>query len=426
MGMLLYGFKNVGRYKIRTLTVMVLIALPFFVLLMMSSVEDAMNNQISRIQENVGTLIQIRPRGSLGHINQAGGLNRLLPGDVTEKIKGIDHIRKVETYLIALEPIANYYMTVHTGVGIGDKKRMESHGEVGDPKIIKGRDFVADDSGKDVAIVGKFYAQKVGVDVDAFTDETYFEKEVLRPGPGVLKTGLKSIGGKPFKIVGIYSSGYNFGDNQMFLPYETFKKHYGVSEEVSKIYITVDSVENVEAVAEEVGKKLGAIADVITAKSGTKFVSLALGSMKKIARAWVIISILLMVLIILFSMLLVTDERYKEIGTLKSLGASASDIGKQFITESILLALLGGTLGIILFKVAGSRIGEEFFTHTFYVYMPGKYGQSLVENIILRYDLSISTILSLITVSIIVGLMGSSYSILKTRKMSPMEAIRYG
>jgi ABC-type lipoprotein release transport system permease subunit len=426
MGMILYGLKNVGRYKIRTLTVMVLIALPFFALLMMSSVEDAMNNQIRRIQENVGTLIQIRPRGSLGHINQAGGLNRLLPRESTEKIKSIDHITKVETYLIALEPIANYYMTVHTGVRIGDKKRLESHGEVGDPKIIKGRDFVMEDSGKDVAIVGKSYVKKVGVTVDAFTDETYFEKEVLRPGPGVLKSGLKSIGGKPFKIVGIFSSGYNFGDNQMFLTYETFKKHYGVSKDVSKIYVTVDSAENLETVADEVRNRLGAIADVITVKSGAKFVSLALGTMKKIARAWVVITILLMVLIILFSMLLVTDERYKEIGTLKAIGASTSDIGKQFITESILLVFLGGTLGTILFKVAGSRIGKKFFTHTFYVYMPGKYGQSLVENIILRYDLSSSTVLLLITVSIIVGLIGSSYSILKTQRMSPMEAIRHG
>jgi ABC-type antimicrobial peptide transport system permease subunit len=426
MGMIRYGLKSVVRYKMRTLSVMVLIALPFFVLLMMSSVEDAMNNQIKRIEGNVGTLIQIRPRGSLGHINQAGGLNRLLPGDSTESIKGIDHITNVETYLIALEPIANYYMTVHTGVKIGDKKRLESHGEVGDPKIIKGRDFVPEDNGRDVAIVGKAYAQKVGVDVDAFDDETYFEKEVLRPGPGVLKSGLKSIGGKPFKIVGIFSSGYNFGDNQMFLPYETFKKHYRVGEGISKIYLTVDSVENVEAVAEEVRKKLGTTADVITVKSGAKFVSLALGTMKKIARAWVIITTLLMVLIILFSMLLVTDERYKEIGTLKAIGATTFDIGKQFISESIALALLGGTLGTILFKVTGSRIGEKFFTHTFYVYMPGKYGQSLVENLILRYDLSISTILLLITVSMIIGLIGSSYSIIKTQKMSPMEALRYG
>lgn len=426
MGMILYGLKNVMRYKMRTLTVIVLIALPFFVLLMMTSVEDAINNQIRRIQENVGTLIHVRPRGSLGHINQAGGLNRLLLGDTGEKIREINHIIKVETYLIALEPIANYYMTVHTGVKIGDKKRLESHGEVGDPKIIKGRDFLPEDSGKDVAVVGKIYARKVGVDIDAFTEETYFEKEVLRPGPGVLKNGLRSIGGIPFKILGIFSSGYNFGDNQLFLPYETFKKHYGVREGISKIYITVDNLENVEKVAEEVRGKLGTMADVITVKSGAKFVSVALGSLKKIARAWVIVAILLMGLIILFSMFLVTDERYREIGTLKAIGASVIDIGKQFVSESIALSLLGGTLATILFKVMGSRIGEKFFLHTFYVYMPGKYGESLVENFVLRYDLSIQTILLLIAVSVIIGLMGSSYSIINTQKMSPMEAIRHG
>jgi hypothetical protein len=179
-----------------------------------------MNNQIRRIQENVGTLIQIRPRGSLGHINQAGGLNRLLPGDVTEKIKGIDHITKVETYLIALEPIANYYMTVHTGVEIGDKKRLESHGEVGDPKIIKGRDFVADDSGKDVAIVGKAYANKVGVDVDAFTDETYFEKEVLRYDLSI-STILSLI--TVSIIVGLMGSSYSILKTHRMSPMEAIR-----------------------------------------------------------------------------------------------------------------------------------------------------------------------------------------------------------
>ena len=71
-------------------------------------------------------------------------------------------------------------------------------------------------------------------------------------------------------------------------------------------------------------------------------------------------------------------------------------------------------------------IGGKPFTHTFYVYIPGKYGQSLVENNILSYDLSISKILFLIIVSAIIGLIGSSYSIIKTQKMSPMEAMRYG
>ncbi len=418
--------KNIWRSRVRTLMVVVLIALPFFALMMMSSVEDAIDSQITRIKENVGILIHLRPRGSLGHVNQAGGLNRLLPGDTVEKIKSIDHITKVEAYLIAIEPIANYYMTLHTGVKLGDKKRLESHGEVGDPAIIKGRDFTAADRGKDVAILGKGYAKKVGIDIENFTDETYFEKEVLRPGPGVLKEGLRSIGGKPFKIVGIFSSGYNFGDNQMFLPYETFKRHYDVEEGVSKVYVTVDSVDNVSVVAGEIRQRLGNVVDVITSKSGSRFISVALGTMKMIARVWVFITMGLMVLIILFSMLLVTDERYREIGTLKAMGASTLNIAKLFITEAIALTFLGGVAGTALFRFMGSRIGESFFTSIFYVYIPGKYGESLVENFVFRYDLSLSIIILLIIMSFIIGLLGSSYSIIKAGRMSPMEAIRYG
>ena len=426
MGLVVYGLKNIWRSRVRTLMVVVLIALPFFALLMMSSVEDAIDSQITRIKENVGTLIHIRPRGSLGHVNQAGGLNRLLPGNTVEEIKGIDHITKVEEYLIAIEPIANYYMTLHTGVKLGDKKRLESHGEVGDPTIIKGRGFTADDMDKDVAILGKGYAGKVGIDIDNFTDETYFEKEVLRPGPGVLKEGLRSIGGKPFRVVGVFSSGYNFGDNQMFLPYETFKRHYGVEEGASKVYVTVDSVDNVSVVAGEIKQRLGGVVDVITSKSGSRFISLALGTMKMIARVWVFITMGLMVLIILFSMLLVTDERYREIGTLKAMGGSTLDIAKLFITEAITLTFLGGVAGTALFRFMGSRIGESFFTSIFYVYIPGKYGESLVENFVFRYNLSLSIIILLIIMSFIVGLLGSSYSIIKVRRMSPMEAIRYG
>ena len=48
-----------------------------------------------------------------------------------------------------------------------------------------------------------------------------------------------------FSLLAI-SSGYNFGDNQLFLPYEIFQKHYGVRESISKIYITGDNLENVE------------------------------------------------------------------------------------------------------------------------------------------------------------------------------------
>lgn len=428
MRMILYGFKNVLRDKIRSLIVALLISLPFFAIFMMNSTQGAIDHQISRIKENVGTLIHIRPRKSLGHINQAGGLNRLLPEKSLERIKSIPNLKniaRIEPYLIAIEPLANYYMTLHIGVRIDDKKRLESHGEVGDPRIIAGRNFLPEDDGEDVAIVGMEYAEKVGIDLEKFDQQTFFVKETLKPGPGLIKSNLKSIGGKPFRIVGIFNSGYSFGDNQLFLPYRTFKKHYDVQEGISKIYVTVDSLDNLEIVAEQIRNILRGEADIITAKQGSRFVSVALGTMNLIAGVWVIISMILMILVTLFSMLLVTEERYQEIGTLKAIGASTWNIAQQFIAEAIALTFLGGLGGILLFKTLGSVIGKVFFQVVFYVYVPGHYGKSLVENFILDYSISNRNIILLLMMSLIVGGIGSSYSIFKARTMSPMEAIRY-
>ena len=74
-------------------------------------------------------------------------------------IKTIAHVTQVEEYLTALEPIAGYYMTLHIGVKSGAKKTLGSHGEVGYTRIILGRDFVPEDDGKDVALIGKEYAK---------------------------------------------------------------------------------------------------------------------------------------------------------------------------------------------------------------------------------------------------------------------------
>jgi ABC-type lipoprotein release transport system permease subunit len=265
----------------------------------------------------------------------------------------------------------------------------------------------------------------MGIDPGAFNNETYFEKEVLRPGPGLVKEGLRSIGGKPFKVIGIFESGYNFGDHQMFIPYKTFKKHYGMKDRVSSIYVTVDSVDSVEQVAEEILEKLGDQVDVVTQKSGARFVSRALGSIERISQVWILLSIMLMILILLFSMLLAVDERHKEIGTLKALGAETYDLAKQYLMESAVLSLLGGITGTIFFKLLASPIGKTFFTSVYYVYLPGQYGQSLFDNLIIPYSVSGRVVLLLLVVSLVMACVSSLYAVLRTTRLSPIEAIAY-
>ena len=425
MGMFLYGLKNIYRNKIRTFIIVFLISLPFFSVLMMVAMGEGIDFQTARVKENIGNLIQVKPKGGFGTVNIAGGLNQPLPEKIINQLGTIEHVTEATPYLTAIEPIAGYYMTLHIGIRAGDRKRLGSHGEVGYPNIILGRDFTVSDNGQDLAILGKEYAKIMGIDLKAFNDETYFEKEVLRPGPGLVKKGLKSIGGKPFKVIGIFESGYNYGDHQMFIPYNTFKKHYGMKDRISSVYVTVYSVDNVEQVAEEIMEKLGDRVDVVTQKSGARFVSRALGTIERISEVWIILSIMLMVLILLFSMLLAVDERHKEIGTMKALGAGTPDLAKQYLTESVVLALLGGITGVILFKVIGSSVGKTFFTAIYYVYLPGQYGQSLFDNLTILYTVSGRVVLTLLLVSIVTACISSLYAILRASRLSPIEAIGY-
>jgi len=66
----------------------------------------------------------------------------------------------------------------------------------------------------------------------------------------------------------------------------------------------------------------------------------------------VIIGIVVGGIVIMNIMLMSVTERTREIGILKSLGASGRDIRRQFLAESVILALLGGIAGLL----AGSAL----------------------------------------------------------------------
>lgn len=445
MSMIINGFRNVYRGKLRTIIVILMISFPFFTFLMMSSIGDAVDSQVNLIK-GANTIIRVRPQGSYGHINMAWNQNKLLPEGTVEKIEGIDHIAKIESYLAAMEPIEDYYMIMHIGVEPGDKKRLESHGEVGDPTIIAGRDFTERDKGKYVAIIGKLYAENFGITPENLDNETYFTREELKPGGGLIRKdisvadmvkegelkpgsgltekGLRSLSGRQLKIIGVFSSGYVFGDNQLFMPLDISKEIYE-TEGLSWIYVTVDSTDNVESVSEKIREVLEDSADVITAKSGARFVSKAGGAIKMITNVWILLSMALMMSIILFTMAIVTRERVKEIGTLKAMGASNLDIARQFMAESLALTFMGGVLGVVIFKIIGSTIGQYFFTVTMVAYLPVQYGRTLFENLSVDYSISMVTVLSLVLVSFIVSLAGTAYPIIKSIKMSPVEAMRH-
>lgn len=103
-------------------------------------------------------------------------------------------------------------------------------------------------------------------------------------------------------------------------------------------------------------------------------------------------------------MLVSVAERTREIGVIKSLGARSSTIKRQFLTESVLISLIGGGLGVILGMLAGNVV--SLFLHAGFV-VPWFW------------------IIMGVVVCSLVGVISGIYPAIKASKLDPIVALRY-
>ncbi len=116
------------------------------------------------------------------------------------------------------------------------------------------------------------------------------------------------------------------------------------------------------------------------------------------------ISLLVGGIVIMNILLASFNERIREVGTRKALGATGMHIMAQVLVESVLVTLLGGFLGLLL------GVG---FTHAI---------AALIQQPV---ALSAGMLVTGLSFAVAVGLVFGIYPAVKAARLDPIEALRY-
>lgn len=116
-------------------------------------------------------------------------------------------------------------------------------------------------------------------------------------------------------------------------------------------------------------------------------------------------------------MLVSVDERIREIGLRRALGAKKRHIQMQFLAEALMIMLLGGALGIILSYVVAAAVGT--------LPMMGPLYEDTSGNGDIHLEISLMTVFISTMVLLLVGVISGLVPAVHASKLDPVEALRY-
>ena len=363
-----YVLANVLHRPVRTLVSVLAISLEVVLILMVVGICEGMIVETAERQKGIGADIFLRPPNS-SLILSAGSVR--MPVAVLEKLKSIEQIKAVTPVLMQLDTSAgwvNIYGIDYPSYAV----------------VSEGLTYLSG---------GAFSGPLTD---EIIIDDLYAQSKRLKVGDG------QELRGKNFKVCGIVRHGKGA---RIFIPIETLQTLTGWTGQASMALIKCNNPGQIDSAIAQVQATL----PEYLVNSSQEFISLLTNNSPTGLNAFIKVVVGIAVIIgsfaIFLSMYTTISERTREIGSLKSLGASKIYIVSLILRESVALSIFGMVLGVVL-MFAGKIIIERFIP-------------TQMVLITFRWILIASALV------LFSGISGSIYPAIRAARKDPLEALAY-
>ena len=334
---------------------------------------------------------------------QSGGqrITNTGPDDLT-----IDDMRAAQVQvpgIAAASPVVPLFERVP--VGNGKERDLQILGV--DPEYLQVRNLVV--------LSGRFFDRqdsqarnKVGVVTQKLAEDLFGSPQAAL-GKTVKLSGL------PFTVIGIFRERVDtFGqsevtDNTMLVPYSVVR-YFQATPTVKQIYFSATDASLVVSVTAQIRRVIQSRhrpESVYRVENLTQLVAVA----NKTANALTMVLLAVALVVLLVSgigimniMLATVSARIREIGIRKAVGATKREIRYQFLSEAVLISLIGGVIGIIIGLAIPFSV--RFLT---------------------EYRIPISGLSAIIAIAVssLVGILFGTIPASRAAQLDPVESLRY-
>lgn len=231
------------------------------------------------------------------------------------------------------------------------------------------------------------------------------------------------INRQTFRVIGVMQSVGEPGDGVVAMPLPTVRRYiFGGGDKINQMIVQATDANAVPAAENDVIRILSErhrIKDSANRDFEVQSLRSRLDTFNQILRiltlftaAVAAISLVVGAIGVLNIMLVSVTERTREIGIRKAIGATRRAILEQFLIESLLLAGLGGVIGVLVgvgLSVLGANVAPSFGP-TFATFAPSV----TIPSVVLSFAISLA-----------IGLVAGGYPANRAARLRPIEALRY-